>query len=100
MVKNLNAKLSVKPENVKNKTVRYSKRTARTENRTSVTNPFCAVHLKIRRFLRSLEATMSHPPLVYIHYSIVFLYILLRLTLFLLILTWPSSYLYQMSNQR
>ena len=87
MVKNLNVNLSVKPENVKNKTVRYSKRTARAENNTIVTNPFCAVHLKIRRFPRSSEATMTHPLLVYIHHSIVFLRILLRLTLFLLILT-------------
>ena len=86
-MKNFNTKLSVKPENMKKWTIRYSKRTARAENSTIATNSFGAVHLKIRRFLRSSEATMTHPTLIYIYHSTVFLRILLRIILFLLILT-------------
>lgn len=87
MVKNLNAKLSVKPENVKKKTIRYSKRKARAKNSTIATNPFGAVHLKIRRFHRSSEATITHPKVVSIHPSIIFLRILLRIIIVLLMLT-------------
>lgn len=50
-------------------------------------NPLWAVHLKIRRFPRSSEATMTHLMLVYIPHSAVFLRIVRRITIFLLILT-------------
>jgi len=86
-VKNLNAKLSFKPENKKKQTIRYSKRKARAKNNPIAINPFGAVHLKIRRFHRSSEATITHPTIVSIHHLAIFLRILLRITIFLLMLT-------------
>lgn len=56
MVRNLKVKLSFKPENVKKYTIRYSKMKARAKNNNIATNPFGAVHLKIKRFHRSPEA--------------------------------------------
>ena len=87
MGKNLKVKLSVKPENVKKKTIRYSKRKVSARNNAIATNPFGAVHLKIRRFHRSSEATTTHLIVVFINHSTIFICILLRITFFLLMLT-------------
>jgi len=87
IVKNLNAKLSTKPENMKKQTMRYSKRKAKAKNNTIATNPFGAVHLKITRFNCPSDATVTHQTVVSLHHLIIFLRILLRTPIVLLMLT-------------
>ncbi|UCD26291.1 MAG: hypothetical protein JSW19_04370 [Candidatus Bathyarchaeota archaeon] len=60
VLKKLKVKLSVKPENEKKQTIRYSKKAAMAKNSSIATKLLVAVHLKIKRFLRFSEATISH----------------------------------------
>jgi hypothetical protein len=60
IVKKLKAKLSVKPEKEKKQTIRYSKKAAMAKNSNIATKLLVAVHLKIKRFPRFSEATITH----------------------------------------
>jgi len=60
IVKKLKAKVSVKPENEKKITIRYSKKVAMARNSTIATKLLVAVHLEIKRFPRFSEATIIH----------------------------------------
>lgn len=66
MVKNLKAKASVSPATVKNETMKNSEIRARARNKTIVNSPFGAVHLKVKRVLRSLGVIISSLGVVYL----------------------------------